>query len=85
MDEEQAEAVEQAFDLDYDVAQAFCSHTVLKALLLFTVEALDDGIDFETEYGLGEGEGNKYNQRGEKKGVGGTGSPFLASEKTTGE
>ena len=47
MDEEQADAVEQAFELDYDVAQEFCSHIVPKAVLLFVGEALDDGVDFE--------------------------------------
>ena len=35
-DEEQADAVDQAFDLDYNVAQAFCSHIVPKDVLLFT-------------------------------------------------
>ena len=45
--EEQANAVEQAFDLDYDVAQAFCSYIVLKDVLLFTGEAINDGMDFE--------------------------------------
>ena len=43
-DEEQADTIEQAFDLDYDIAQAFCSHIVPKAVLLFTGEALDNGI-----------------------------------------
>ena len=46
-DEEQADAVEQALNLDYDVAQAFCLHIVPKAVLLFTGEALDNGMDFE--------------------------------------
>ena len=45
-DKEQADTVEQAFDLDYNVAQEFCSHIVPNAVLLFTGEALDDGMDF---------------------------------------
>ena len=36
MDEEQADAVEQAFDLDYDVAKAFCLYSVPKVVLWFT-------------------------------------------------
>ena len=38
MDEDQADVVYQAFDLDYDVAQAFCSHIIPKLVLLFTGE-----------------------------------------------
>ena len=45
--EDQANAVEQAFDMDYDVAQALCSHIVPKAVLLFTGEPPDVGMDFE--------------------------------------
>ena len=44
-DEEQANAVEQAFDLDYDVAQVFW--------------ALDDGMDFEPEDGEGDNNNDK--------------------------
>ena len=50
MEEEQADAVEQAFDLDY-VAQAFCSHIVPKAVLWFTGEDIENGMDFELENG----------------------------------
>ena len=50
-DEDQVDVVEQAFDLDYDVAQAFCSHIVTKAVLLFTGEALNDIMEFEPVYG----------------------------------
>ena len=49
MDNEQSDAVEQAVNLDYDVAQAFCSHIAPKAVLLFTGEALNDGMEFEPE------------------------------------
>ena len=81
-DEEQVDAVEQASDLDYDIAQAFCSHIVPKAVLLFTGEALNDGVEFESEDGEGDDEDNKggYNERG-----GGMVSPFPTSAKTTGE
>ena len=81
-DEEQADAVEQAFDLDYDVAQTFCSHIVPKAVLLFTGEALNNGIFFEPEDGEGYGDDG---EGGDDEGGGGMGSPFPASEKTTGE
>ena len=61
-DEEQANALEQAFDIDYDIAQAFCSHIVPKAVLLFTGEALDDGMDFEPEDGYFDN--NNYEYKG---------------------
>ena len=79
---DQADAVEKAFDLDYNVAQAFCSHIVPKAVLLFTGEALGDGMDFDPEDGWGVDYGNEV---GDKEGGVGMGSPFPASEKTTGE
>ena len=50
-DKEQAYFVDQAFDLDYDVAQTLCSHNIPKAVILFTWEALNDGMDFEPEDG----------------------------------
>ena len=45
-EKEQADAVDQAFDLYYDVAQEFCSYIAPKAVLLFTGDALDNGMDF---------------------------------------
>ena len=81
MDEEQANAVEQAFELDYDVAQAFCSHIVPKSVLLFTGEALDTGMDFESE----DGEGDEKCEGGDEEGREETGSPFPDSVKTIGE
>ena len=58
MDEDEADAIEQAFDLDYDVAQAFRSHIVPKAALWFSGEALDEGFDIpEGEWPGGEDEG----------------------------
>ena len=41
MDEEEADAVEEAFDFDYDVAQAFRGHLIPKGVLWFTGEAAD--------------------------------------------
>ena len=70
------------FDLDCDVAQAFCLHIVPKAVLLFTGEALNNGMDFEPEDGEGYGDDG---EGGDNKGGGGMGSPFPASAKTTGE
>jgi nucleosome assembly protein 1-like 1 len=48
MDEEQADAIEEAFDHDYDVAQSFRSHLIPKAVLWFTGQvrtALDEEVD----------------------------------------
>jgi nucleosome assembly protein 1-like 1 len=58
MDEEEADAIEQAFDVDYDVAQAFRSHIIPKAALWFTGEALDEGFDIAEGEWPGEEEGN---------------------------
>jgi len=44
MDEEEADAIEEAFDHDYDVAQSFRSHLVPKAVLWFTGEALEEEV-----------------------------------------
>ena len=81
MEDEQANAVDQAFGLDYDVAQAFCSHIVPKALLWFTGEATKVGMDFEQE----DVEGDDDEEGEDDWGGGGTGSPFPTSAKTTGE
>ena len=83
MDEEQANAVEQAFDLDYDVAQAFCSHIVPKVALLFTGDNRNNGTEFEPEYG--EGDNNNEDKDGDNEGGGGTGFTYPASAKATGE
>jgi len=45
MDEEEADAVEEAFDHDYDVAQAFRGCVVPNAVLWFTGQAMDDDYD----------------------------------------
>ena len=59
MEEKQADAVEQAFDLDYNIALVFCSHIVPKVILLFTGEAPKNGMDFEPEDGERD-----YNEEG---------------------
>ncbi|KAL9181885.1 hypothetical protein ACHAXT_012228 [Thalassiosira profunda] len=56
MDEEEADMVEEAFDRDYDVAQAFRGHLIPKAVLWFTGEAMDDGFDDGMMEGMLEGE-----------------------------
>ena len=62
----QANAVEQAIDLDYDVPQAFCSHILPTGVLLFTVEAPDDGMNFEPEDGEGDDDDEGGRRRGTK-------------------
>jgi nucleosome assembly protein 1-like 1 len=47
LDEDEADAIEDAFDHDYDVAQAFRSHLIKKAVLWFTGEAMIDDYDEE--------------------------------------
>jgi len=42
LDADEADAIEEAFDHDYDVAQSFRSHLIPKGVLWFTGEALDD-------------------------------------------
>ena len=78
-DEQQADAVDQVFDIYYDVCQPFYSDIAPKAVLLFTGEDIDNGIDFEAEDGYGDNNGNK---RGDEYGGGGMGLPFQASAKT---
>jgi len=43
--EEEADAIEEAFDHDYDVAQSFRSHIIPKAALWFTGEAMEEEIE----------------------------------------
>ena len=68
MDEDEADAIEQAFDVDYDVAQAFRSHIVPKAALWFTGEALDEGFDIAEGEWAGEAGGE---EEGGEEGAGG--------------
>lgn len=42
MDEEEAERLEELFDGDYDIAQAFRSHIIPNAVLWFTGQALEE-------------------------------------------
>ena len=67
MDEEQVDSVEQAFNLDYDVAQAFCSHVVPKTVLLFMGESHNDGMYFEPEYGEGDYGNTGGKQQGKRR------------------
>mmetsp|Transcript_5785 Transcript_5785/g.8691 ORF Transcript_5785/g.8691 Transcript_5785/m.8691 type:complete len:323 (+) Transcript_5785:2691-3659(+) len=45
MNEDEADAIEEAFDHDYDVAQSFRSHIIPKAVMWFTGEAMHDNIE----------------------------------------
>ena len=45
LDEEEADAIEEAFDHDYDVAQAFRKHLIPKGVLWYTGEALDEDLE----------------------------------------
>ncbi len=45
MDEDEADAIEEAFDSDYDVAQSFRSHIIPKAVMWFTGEAMEDEFE----------------------------------------
>jgi nucleosome assembly protein 1-like 1 len=49
LDEEQADAFEEAFDHDYDIAQAFRTYVIPKAVLWFTGEELVDSDDDDEE------------------------------------
>ena len=51
MEEEEAEAMEEAFDMDYDVAQAFRTHLCRDAILWFTGEAANDEEEDSDEEG----------------------------------
>jgi nucleosome assembly protein 1-like 1 len=54
MDEEEADRLEEAFDADYDVAQAFRLHIVPKAVLWFTGQ----GQEEELQAAMGEMDGD---------------------------
>lgn len=45
LDEEEADAIEEAFDHDYDVAQAFRKHLIPKGVLWYTGEALEEDLE----------------------------------------
>ena len=47
VDEDEADAVEEAFDHDYDIAQAIKNHLIPKAILWFTGEAMMEDYDDE--------------------------------------
>jgi len=72
MDEEEAEAMEEAFDRDYDLAQAFRIHLIPDAIAWFTGEANDDGEEGEEMNGESmegeeeEGEEEESDEEGEE-------------------
>ena len=78
MDEEEAEAMEEAFDHDYDVAQAFRGCVIPKAVLWFTGEAMEEGYDDLDGFIAGEDEDgdddDDDNNSGGRSGDAGTGS-----------
>ena len=49
MEEEEADAMEEAFDQDYDVAQSFRCHLVRDAVTWFTGDAAGDDDDYDEE------------------------------------
>ncbi len=65
VDEEEADAVEEAFDHDYDIANAIRCHLIPKAVLWFTGEALTEGYD---EDETGEEQEGGTGGRGENSG-----------------
>ncbi|KAL7460287.1 hypothetical protein ACHAXS_000751 [Conticribra weissflogii] len=71
MDEEEADAVEEAFDFDYDVAQAFRGHLIPKGVLWFTGEAAEGDLGDLEEDEEEEGEEGE-----DRAGEEGGGSPF---------
>ena len=80
-DKEQADDVDQAFDLEYNVAQAFCSHIVLKAVLRFTGEAPDTSVDFGLEDGDGDDDYRIRMRRETTRGEGGRFRPFRPQQR----
>ncbi|CAJ1940288.1 unnamed protein product [Cylindrotheca closterium] len=69
MNEQDAERLEHAFDEDYDIAQAFRSHIVPKAVLWFTGQAMENemeaamaGMNFPTGSAPGDGENPECQQ-----------------------
>jgi nucleosome assembly protein 1-like 1 len=76
VDEDEADAIEDAFDHDYDVAQAFRSHLIKKAVLWFTGEAMIDDYDEEGMMGGDEdGEEEEGLINGEARPVDAEGRP----------
>lgn len=47
MNEEEADAIEEIFDQDYEIAQSFRTHLIPKAVMWFTGEALDEDLDLQ--------------------------------------
>jgi len=68
VDEDEADAIDEAFDHDYDVAQAFRSHLIKKAVLWFTGEAMIDDYDEEGMMG-GDEDGEDDDDDDEEEGL----------------
>lgn len=77
MDEDEADAIEEAFDHDYDVAQSFRSHIIPKAVMWFTGEAMED--EFERMMG-----GNPEAILSQLESNNAAESPFLTPGNTNG-
>eukprot|EP00804_Cyclotella_cryptica_P023930 CCRYP_010049-RA/>CCRYP_010049-RA protein AED:0.00 eAED:0.00 QI:872/-1/1/1/-1/1/1/152/251 len=77
MDEEEADAVEEAFDHDYDVAQAFRGCIVPKAILWFTGEAMEEDYDEGMEGFIADEDedGDEDDDEGDENGGGAGGQP----------
>ncbi|KAL3803761.1 LOW QUALITY PROTEIN: hypothetical protein ACHAW5_004612 [Stephanodiscus triporus] len=61
-DEDEADAVEEAFDHDYDVSAGFPSHLIRKAVLWFTGEAMMED-DYDEDDGMMGGEEEEERER----------------------
>lgn len=62
IDEEEADAIEEAFDHDYEVAQQFRSYIIPKAVLWFTGEAMESALE-----GVFEGDDNLLSPQTKKQ------------------
>jgi nucleosome assembly protein 1-like 1 len=80
MDEEEADAIEEAFDHDYDIAQSFRSHVIPKAVLWFTGEAMESELE-----GVYEAADTLFPNAIINSAQGGNDNPFSGSTSESGE
>jgi nucleosome assembly protein 1-like 1 len=80
LDEEEADAIEEAFDHDYDVAQSFRSHIIPKAVLWFTGEAMESELE-----GVYQGSDTLFPEAILNSAPGINDSPFSGSPQGSGE
>lgn len=89
MDEDEADAVEEQFDHDYDVAQAVRGHLIPRAVLWFTGEAMtedyDDDMIEEMMRQEGEEEVGQFNFNPHAGGADAGSNPFPPSAEGDGE